>query len=393
MSGLTSTGFEAKTLEQIKAEIEADERALISPTINTATASVVGQLNGIHATKLREVWEVLQAVYNAMFGDSASGYALTLRAAITGTEREPATPSTVVATVNVDPGTYAAGTLIASVDDNPAARFFNSDDVVNSGGVAANVEATFECETTGPVRANAGTLTVIAQAVAGWNSVTNVNDAELGAEEESDAALRLRREDELRAAGSTTAQAIRADVLQVDRVESVSILENDTSTTDGDGVPGHTIEVIAYGPASPTADQNQAVAEQIFASKAAGIGTYGNTSRTVTDDQGVSHTVQFTRPTLVDVYVEVEIEVDADSYAGDTAVKEAIADAAASLAPGEVARARIIAAAVLDVAGVIDVVTFGMSTNPLGPFLDANITPTVRQIIDIDTSNVEVTVA
>ena len=62
---------------------------------------------------------------------------------------------------------------------------------------------------------------------------------------------------------------------------------------------------------SPTADDNQAVAEQIFASKAAGIGTYGNTSRTVVDDQGTSHTVQFTRPTTLDVYIELEIEVDA----------------------------------------------------------------------------------
>lgn len=393
MAGLTSTGFEAKTLETIKSEIEADERALISPTINTATASVVGQLNGVFASKLRETWELAQAVYNAMFGDSASGYALTLRAGITGTEREAATPSTVVATVNVDPGTYAAGSLIASVEDDPTARFFNAEDVVNSGGAAANVDATFECETTGATRANSGTLTVIAQAVSGWNSITNTEDASLGAEEESDAALRIRREDELRAAGSTTAQAIRADLLQVALVETVTILENDTNSTDVNGVPGHTVECIVFGPQSPTDAQNDAVAEQVFASKAAGIGTYGNTSRTVTDDQGTEHTVMFTRPTLVDVYVEIELEVDADTYAGDTAVQEAIADAAASLSPGEVVRARVLASAALDVAGVTDIVTFGMSTAPGGPFLDANVAPTVRQIVDIDTANVAVTVA
>jgi uncharacterized phage protein gp47/JayE len=390
VAGVTTEGFEAATLEEIKSDIESDQRTLISPTINTTSASINGQNNGIIAQRLRIVWELAQAVYNAAFSDSATGYPLTLRAALTGTQREAASASTVTATYNVDPGTYAIGTLIASVDGTPTSRFANSEAVVNGGGSAANVDALATCEDTGEIRANAGTLTVIAQAVSGWNSVTNADDADLGAEEESDAALRLRREAELRAQGSTTVDAIYADLLTVDGVTNVSILENDTGTTDGDGVPGHSIECIVYGPASPTAANNQAVADQIWASKAAGIGTYGGVSKTVVDLMGISHTVNFTRPTALPVYVWVTVETDS-TYDGDTAVQEAIADLVTNYDPGEVLHWTRVIAAVYTVAGVTNVSAYGQNTTGTPSGAQTDITPTVRQVVTIDTGDVTVT--
>ena len=111
MAGLTPTGFEAKTLEDLQTEIVTAERALISPQLNTSTDSIVGQMNGVFASKLRELWELAEGLYQATFSDTAIGVPLTLRAALTGTTREPATYSRTTATVNIDPGTYAAGAL------------------------------------------------------------------------------------------------------------------------------------------------------------------------------------------------------------------------------------------------------------------------------------------
>jgi len=393
--GITATGFEAATLEEIKADIESDQRALISPTINTTSASVNGQNIGIIAQRLRTVWELAQGVYNALFADSATGYPLTLRAALTGTTREAATYSTVTATVNVNPGTYAIGTLIASVDGTPTSRFANSVAVVNGGGVAANVDAVFTAEDTGPIRANAGTLTVIAQAVSGWNSVTNALDADMGADEESDESLRLRREAELRAQGSTTVDAIRADLLALGtagttNVTNVSILENDTNTTDGNGVPGHSIECIVYGPASPSADDDAAVATQIWESKAAGIGTYGTTTETVTDAMGVDHSVSFTRPTTLRTYVWVTVEVDS-TYDGDTTVQEAISDLVTNYDPGQVLHWTRVIAAVYAVTGVTNVSAYGQNTTGTPSGSQTDVTPTVRQVVSIQTSDVSVT--
>jgi uncharacterized phage protein gp47/JayE len=393
MAGLTAEGFEAKSLQAILDEIVALERALISQTLNTSTDSVVGQLNGIFAAKLRELWELSDALYQGFFTDSATGRMLTLRAAITGTTRRAATASRVTATVNVDPGTYAIGALVASVDGSPASRFVNLEAVTNGGAVADDYDVTFECEETGPVIANAGTLTVIAQAVSGWNSVTNADDAVLGEVEETDAELRIRREDELRAAGSTNVDAIRADLLRnVDGVSRVTILENDTGTTDVNGVPGHSIEAIVYGPASPTADDDQAVAEQVFETKAAGIGTYGSTTKTVVDDQGTSHSVKFTRPTSLRAYAWVTIVVDPDTYAGDAAVKAAISAVADDFGPGNLLRWTRAIGAPYTVAGVLAVTAYGQNTTGTPSGSQTDITPTIRQIVSLATADVTVTV-
>jgi uncharacterized phage protein gp47/JayE len=394
VAGLTPQGFEAKPLDQIKSEIEADERGLISPTINTSTDSVVGQLNGIFSTQLRQTWELLQALYEAVFTDSAEDYALTLRAALTGTLRRPATFSRVETVVNVNPGTYPAGTLIASVLGSPDDKFTNESDVENPGMVAANVTTIFVAIESGPVRANAGTLTVIAQAVTGWNSVNNPADANLGALQEGDAALRLRREAELRALGSTNVDAIRADLLRdVEGVIGVGILENDTNTTDVNGVPGHSIECLVHGPLPPSAADDQAVAEKVWGSKAAGIGTYGTTTKTVTDSQGIDHEVRFTRPTELDAYADFTLVVDADTFAGIVAVKEAVAAVAEGLGPGERLDWRRVVGVPYSVPGVVQVTAFGLSTNPGGPFTEADVVPTVRQIVVMETSSVTVTVA
>ncbi len=393
MAGLTSTGFEAKTLDDIKSDIEADERALISTRINTSSASLIGQLNGIFATKLRQLWELLQAIYNAFFSDSATGFALTLRAALTGTTREAATYGTVPASVNVNPGTYLAGTLVASVLGSPDSRFSNAETITNAGGSPATLTGqVFRCLTTGPVRANAGTLTVIAQAVTGWNSITNPLDATLGALVESDPALRARREAELRAQGSTSVDAVKADLLRdVAGVERVTVLENDTGATDGNGVPGHSLEAIVYGPASPTADDDQAVAEQVHASKAAGIGTYGSTSKVVMDLMGISHTVRFSRPTNLLAYCEIAINYDGDTYAGDTAVKEALAASTLTLEAGVALDWATVIGLPYDVPGVKKVTAFGLALSGAGPFLKQDITPTIRQQVVLSTGNIALT--
>lgn len=67
MATLTSTGLSIRTLAEILAEIEEDQRAspALGTDFDTSAESVAGQLNAIVATKLRELEELIQAVYNA----------------------------------------------------------------------------------------------------------------------------------------------------------------------------------------------------------------------------------------------------------------------------------------------------------------------------------------
>lgn len=389
--GITDEGFVAKTLEVIKAELEQEVRAAFGDDTNTSSASVMGQLIGIFATKTREVWELAEAAYDGGYPDSATERSLTLLSALTGTQRRAATKSTVECTVNVNPGTYDIGSLIASVSGYPDRRFVNIDTVVNGGMSADDIEdITFECEDAGVVLANAGTLTVIAQAVVGWNSVTNPEDATAGEVEESDADLRTRRELELAASGSTTADAIRADILrEVEGVISCTVLENDTDETDGNGVPPHSFECIVLGPDGYDAEDDQAVADQIWDSKAAGIRAYGTTSKTVTDSQGFTHTIAFTRPVDKDVYLRFDLTVN-DDYVGDTAFKEAIvAFGDANYAGGDdVIRTRLIAAA-FESSGVVDVTTMTLAFTAV-PVATSNLTIALREIARLDTARITV---
>lgn len=395
MAGLSSTGLTIKTTDEVLDEINTEMRATISAGLNLSSASVLGQINGIMAAKFAELWEVARAVYSAFDPDASTGASLDRLSAVTGTVRQAATKSRVTATVNIDDGfSQAAGALVAHVNGDPARRFVSAETAANSSGVAANVSVAFEAETAGAVECLAGQLTVIAEPVTGWNSITNAADATVGLETDTDSQLRVRRRDEL-AGGSHTTDAIRTDLLQNESLGVIfaRVLENDTDTTDANGVPRKSIEAIVYGPASPTSDDDQALAEALWAAKPAGIRAYGTTSKTVTDEQGNEHAVSFTRPTLKNVYLEIDIVVDADEYPvdGDDQVAAAlVAVGDDNYQPGDDVIAERIKAAAFAVDGVLDVsaLRLGFTASPVGT---ANLSIALREIADLDSARVVVT--
>lgn len=327
---LTSTGLVTETQEEIGDEIRAELRANVSATMNLEADSFDGEQVEIFAAKIAEVQEAVLALYNELDPVSATGTVLEHHCAGTGTSRRAATRSTVPATVNINPGTYTIGTLVAHVQNDPTARFRNQVAVTNSGGSAADVEVVFEGEDAGPVRANAGTLTVIATPVSGWNSITNAEDADLGLVAESDPELRERRVAELPGLGSTTAAAVAAAVLQAhsdDGVTSALGFENVTDATV-DGVPPHSIEILVDGgPGSIDNAIATTIQGSLTSGKAGGIRAYGTTTETVTDSQGFTHTVGFSRPAEVDIYVRFSLEVLA-GYDSEANTKTELVDAA-----------------------------------------------------------------
>lgn len=351
MAELTPDGLVTETLSDILETIEADQRANVSASLDQSTSSPLGQINRLSARAYRLLEEALAALYLAIDPDSASGDALLRLCAITGTIREAATPSRVEVTINVDAGTYAAGTLAVAPTGRPEDRFVNAEDVV--AGSTGNYTVVFEAEETGPIQVAADTLE-IAGPVAGWNSIVSHPIATPGSNIETEAALRARRNAEIESPGSSSVSGIAADITRtISDVVSCYVVENDTDATV-DSIPAHSIEVVVFGPEVPTTDDDDAVAAQILESKAAGIGTYGTTSRTVYDDEGQAHVIRFTRPADVTINVAITLAKDATSYSGDDAVEEAIETAAEEQwVPGLDAAGSQIAAWVHGVAGVL----------------------------------------
>jgi uncharacterized phage protein gp47/JayE len=212
----------------------------------------------------------------------------------------------VTATVNLEASkSYAAGDLVAHVTDQPTNRWLNRDAVAST--TAGNYSAVFESEFASSVAvAPAGTLTVIASPVDGWNSITNADDATAGTDIEDIEALRLRREQAVSLGGSRTRNAIRAAIVSLDGVLSCEVFENVTSATDGNGLPPHSFRAVVWDGPTPAADDDE-IAQAIYDRKAEGIVSDGGESGTAQDDVVGPVTVNFERATQQAIAVEVNI--------------------------------------------------------------------------------------
>lgn len=319
--GLTPTGFNRKTVEDILAEIEASQKSIIDPELDVSAETPIGQLNGIFSSKLGELWELAEAVNANQYPDTSSDFGLDGVSSITGTFRAAAMEGTVTLDLSLNAGVLVPAGSIAEVAGDSTNRWVTTADAENTTGGPLVVPVEAEAEVVGQVIANAGTIIVISTPIAGWTDVTNVLDAVPGTEIDTDAQLRLRREAELALAGSATVNAIRADLLAVEDVTSVTVFHNPTDVVDANGLPPHSVECIVLG------GTDDDVREGLFDTVAAGIRTIGSITGTIVDDQGFTQAANFSRPTSVLIWLEIDVDVDADDYpaTGDDLIKAAVA--------------------------------------------------------------------
>lgn len=386
--GVTPTGFVRPSLQELLALIQADQRAEISQTMDLSTESLLGQNNGIYARQLSLAWEALEAIHNGTDPDRAEDDQLTSISKLTGTERRGESKSLVTATVTLEPGvTLLAGVHFAHVDGKPDVRFTPRADYTAGGGAPAAYAVEFESENSGPVQAPANTLTVIATPVVGWIDVINALDADpLGRLTDSNAELRLRREQSLALSGSSGADQIRADVLAVTNVVSVQVFENWTDATDAEGLPEKSFEVVLFG---DTADDDE-IAQAIWGSKPGGIQAYGTTgdSGTALDANGDPHTVPFSRATEVPIYIAFTV-TRRDGYVGDTPLKAAIAEALdAAMGTGADVSTWDVAEAAHGLGAKLTDIAIGIAPSPT---LDDDIAIGNRSIARFDTSRITFT--
>ncbi len=383
MPGLTADGFERKTLEEILQEIVDDQRATMGAAVVTTPDSVLGQLNGIFAAKVAELWEVAEAIYSSQFVDSASGSALDRLGLLTGAYRLEATQSVAVVRCSGTDGTVLPIGRVVSVDPT-GERFVSIEGGTISGGF---VDLRFASETFGPVVANAGTLTEIETPVSGWTAATNPEDADIGRNIETDAEFRARRAELLEVSGDATLEAIRSDVRVVPGVEQAIVYENPDDTTNGDGMPPHSIEVVVIG------GEDDDIAAAIFASKAAGIDTHGTEAVVVEDSQGFEHTIRFTRPTQLTLELQavLRLEPGVDEVAAATAVRDAFVARLQDLEIGKTIYISSLYPAAFTVPGVLDVDQLqGRFNPPGGAFTTESLEVTGRQVATLDSSDVNV---
>lgn len=386
MAGVTPAGFDRKTLEEILDEIELQQLADIDPTLDQEGDALLGQLNAVMANGFGELWEVLEAVYNSQYPDTAGDISLDNVSAITGTTRQGQTFSKILLDCNLDGlFTLLAGS-VAFIPSIPGVRFLLDEDLENTTvGAFTFLGVAFTAETAGAVVANSGTVTGGPDLVTGWNSCTNPLDAEVGEEVENDAQLRLRRLLEVAGPGGASTDAIRADVLKLDGVISASVIENTDSIVSPDGIPPHAFEVVVLG------GDDTEIAEAIFANKAAGILAFGSTTVVVQDSEENDVTIGFTRPTAKDIWLEIDIAVDANYPSnGDDLVKAALVTfGQQTFLQGQDVIAALLKGAAFAVLGVRDTVELRLDFTA-APVPIVNLPILVRELAAFDTSRVTV---
>lgn len=162
-------------------------------------------------------------------------------------------------------------------------------------------------ERVGPIEQAANTVTNISTPVMGWDSVTNPVAAVEGRLQETDAELRLRFRDSKFQRATNTLDAIYTAIRGVTGVSQLQIYENDTDTTDENGLPPHSFLPVVVGGSAID------IGRAIWRNKPIGILSAGNTAVSVEDIQGFTHTVRFERPNPVVVYINIVLTTN-DSF-------------------------------------------------------------------------------
>lgn len=371
--GVVPEGFRRKTQAEILADIEARQRATVSPLLDVSAESPNGQNNAIFAREIALGWEALEDIYHALDPDAAEGAALAMTARLTGTERVGATFSRGSCDVNLDVGTtLESGVHFATVDGDPSQRATPEEDFTAPSTGSHTIF--FRAEFAGAMTIPDGELTVIGTPVTGWNAVENTEDIDGGKEIDTDAELRERRAAQLTASGSSTIDAIGADILEIadedgnELVQSVRMFNNPTGVANGDGLPAHSFEALIYD-GDPAAVDDDVLAQTIWDAMPAGIRAHGSSSGNAEDANGDTHVVAFSRVAPVEIYVDYTLTTG-DGYVGDAALKTYVATQANALfnRSGDDVDILRIANLPYALAGVTKVVSYriGLTASPVG---------------------------
>ena len=248
---------------------------------------------------------------------------------------------------------------------------------------------TFECMTTGAITPAIGDLTDIVTTYAGWDSVSNNVPANTGREAESDTALRQRWNNSLYTRSVGMTDSIASALLTLNGVTSAYVYENDQDTTDADGRPPHSIEAVVNG------GEVDEIGLTIWQKKSAGIDTYGSQSVSINDSQGFPHTINFNRPLVVPIYLDIAVtEYPEESLPpnAQTMIVDAVINYGNTLTVGnDVILQRFMGAIYQNVPG-IGYITVTASTDGI-TYSSTNIQIDARHVATFDATRVQVTIS
>ena len=317
--GVLSTGFKRKRLDALLNELNVELKSIFGVNFNVSPESPDGQINGVISESNANLWELAEIAYNSINPSFVTGSTQDILYQLNNVYRMEARSSTVVLTLSGDEGTLIpAGSLVSTFDTNIQFSTDASVTIPVSGSITVNAS----CVTTGPIDATSNTITQIDTPIVGWNSVTNLNDAILGADLESDSDFRARRNRVIARNSQALLDSIISEIRSLSGVIEVKGYENDTNIDpDSNGLPAYSIYMIVLG------GDDDEIANAIYIKKTLGAKMLGNTTVQVLTSSGYLKDIKFSRPVSIPIYVEVNLTTFSDyPVNGDDLIKQAIID-------------------------------------------------------------------
>lgn len=293
---IDSTGISAPAYSDIYASLQASFQSIYGSDIYIESDSQDGQWLAVLSQIVNDGNQADVTTFNGYSPSYAQGASLSSQVKINGLRRDSSSNSTVPVDIGGVVGTVITSGVVQ--DENKNLWDLPATVTIPVSGV---VTVTATAQQTGAIAALEGTVTTIYNPQKGWQSVTNSSAATPGDPVETDATLRKRQSTSTSLPALTPLQAIKAAVGNVSGVGRYEVYENPGGTTDSNGIPAHSIAVVAEGGDVTT------IAQTIEEKKSPGTGTYGTTTVTVTDPAGVPIAISFFEMGEVTIVVQITV--------------------------------------------------------------------------------------
>lgn len=305
-NSITAAGLTLASYSEMYTNLSNAMYQIYGFDINLASNAPDGQFLNIVLQIALDIQDLVQQVYNMQDPDNAIGVILDQRVAINGIQRQAGTFTVTPVTVSISRTLNLYGLdydqgegiqPIFTVADESGNQFELQ--VTQLGINMGDSVLNFQAAVPGAVLTVPDTITTQVTIVLGVTGVNNPSTyTTLGLNEESDAQLKVRRQQSVSLASQGFLASLYAALGNINGVTSKFIYENLSDAVDSDGVPGHSIWVIVGGSAT-AAD----IAQAIYTKRNAGCGMFGAQSFTIDQVDGTEFNVYWDDVTTQDLFI------------------------------------------------------------------------------------------
>lgn len=301
-----SNGIITQNITEILDERENNLRTIMGEEFVIDKTTPIGNMELADANSELTIQELIAwLIPNQLDANTATGHFLDVICEKNRIYRRQPSFTTLDLIINGDPNTsFIKGDITVSDSITGVYYDLNEDCTIPEEG---KVKARFICESYGNNSPVAQSNIEIQTPLSGLESVSldidNVNIS-LGRYTETDDELRNRRRDSVAQTSTSTLASIRGNIYSIDGVEHVTYFENDTESTDSNGLPMKSFEFIVDG-----GDENK-IADAIFNNKPCGTRAYGTTNIVKKDSESQVHNIGFTKAKNINIGIIIRLETN-----------------------------------------------------------------------------------